>query len=181
VIAASLLVVAVAACGGKSETQQANDALAAGVAAHQADNLAEATKQYQLCLTHDPRQKVCLYDLGLIAQTQGQADVAENYYRVSLTADPDYSPSLFNLALIRAAAGDTAGAIALYQHVIAVDVSNAKAHLNLGVLLKKTGDTAGGDSEIAAGLQLDPTLTVPDASAAPSGAPVVAPGASAAP
>ncbi len=42
-VAALALVAAVAACGGKSPEQLANDALAAGVAAHQAGNIAETT------------------------------------------------------------------------------------------------------------------------------------------
>ena len=145
--AALVLVASVAACGGKSPEQLANDALAAGVAAHQVGNTEEASRQYTICLQHDPRQKVCLYDLGLIAQTAGKDDVAENYYRVSLATDPDYSPSLFNLALIRAGLGDTAGAIALYRHVTAVDPDNAKAHLNLGILLRQSGDEVGGAQE----------------------------------
>ena len=110
-VAPLALVIAVAACGGKSEAQLTNDALNAGIAAHTAGNIAEAQRQYNECLKHDIRNKICHYNLGLIAQTSGDAVTAENEYRLSLSADPNYTPALFNLAILRAGLGDTASGI----------------------------------------------------------------------
>lgn len=171
----ALLIVALAACGGKSEAQKAADALAAGLAAHQAGNLDEATKQYNECLKHDPTQRVCLYDLGVVAQTQNRAGEAENYYRLSLASDPNYPPSLFNLALLRSQAGSTQEAIDLYRHYVQVKPEDAGGHLNLGLLLRATGDTAGGDAELAEALRLNPALSIP--AQAPAGSPTPSPAA----
>jgi tetratricopeptide (TPR) repeat protein len=166
--AALALVVAVAACGGKTETQLANDALNAGIAAHTSGNIEEAKKQYNECLKHDPTNKVCHYDLGLIAQTAGDATTAENEYRLSLSADPNYTPALFNLAILRAGLNDTTEAIALYRRYVAILPDDAGGHLNLGLLLIAIGDKINGDKEIARAIQLDPKISVPQSSPAPT-------------
>ena len=95
------LALALAGCGGKSEAQLAVDALNAGLAAQAAGNLEEAKTHYSECLKHDATNKVCLYDLGVVAQTQNQPTAAENYYRLALASDPNYPPALFNLAILR--------------------------------------------------------------------------------
>src|SRR4051812_16590350 len=87
------VLMATSACGGKSPTQLADDALAAGIAAHSAGNTAEAQKQYQECLKQVPTHKVCHYDLGLLAQTGGDVATAEKEYRLSLSSDPNYTPA----------------------------------------------------------------------------------------
>jgi tetratricopeptide (TPR) repeat protein len=174
-------VMTVAACGGKTETQLANDALNAGIAAHTAGNIEEAKKQYNECLKHDITNKICHYDLGLIAQTAGDAATAENEYRLSLSTDPNYTPALFNLAILRTGLGDTAEAITLYQKYDQLLPNDAGGHLNLGLLLIQTGDKTNGEQEIATAIKLDPTISVPQASpsathsAAPSAAPTAAP------
>jgi tetratricopeptide (TPR) repeat protein len=172
VVIAFALLVGIAACGGKSETQLANDALNAGIAAHTAGNIEEAKKQYAECLKHDATNKVCHYDLGLIAQTAGDATTAENEYRLSLSTDPNYTPAIFNLAILRASLGDSTEAISLYRKYIALLPNDAGAHLNLGLLLIATGDKANGNKEIAIAIELDPKISVPRSSPpAPSASP----------
>lgn len=169
------IAIAVAACGGKSEGQLADDALNAGIAAHNVNNIAEAQKQYNECLKHEVTHKVCHYNLGLIAQTSGDAVTAENEYRLSLSTDPNYTPAIFNLAILRNALGDTAQAITLNQKYIQLLPNDASGHLNLGLLLIATGDEANGKKEIAAAVALDPTISVPQTSSAPSSTPRATP------
>lgn len=158
-----------AACGGKSETQLAADELAAGLTSHNAGNLTDATTHYQACLKHEATNKYCLFDLGVISQTQNQTSQAENYYRQALVTDPNYPPAIFNLAILRTGLGDTAGAIALYRQYVQLDPTNAGGHLNLGLLLRATGDQAGAATELAAAIKLNPKLTIPPLdSSAPS-------------
>lgn len=179
-VAALAVVLAVAACGGKSEAQLADEALAAGVAAHSSGNIEEAKKQYNLCLKHDATNKVCHYDLGLIAQNAGDTTTAENEYRLSLSAEPNYTPAIFNLAILRAGLGDATEAIGLYRRYIAILPNEAGPHLNLGLLLIATGDKTNGEKEIATAIQLDPKISVPQASpaASPPAAPTSTPSAS---
>jgi tetratricopeptide (TPR) repeat protein len=161
-ILATFMVLLSAAClQNKSQAQQASDALNAGLQAHAAGKLDEASKDYHDVLTHDPQNKYAMYNLGVIAQTQGQLGQAENYYRSALAVDPNFSSALFNLAIIRANAGSTQEAIDLYRRAIAADPNNGRAHLNLGILLRATGQSTEGDSEIATALQLDRTLVPP--------------------
>jgi Tetratricopeptide repeat len=148
----------------KSEAQLASDALAAGLKAHQAGNLTEAAKDYQECLKHDTTNKYCLFDLGVIAQTQNRPTEAEKDYRLALVTDPNFGPALFNLAIIRTQAGATQEAIGIYQQFVKLNPNDASGHLHLGLLLRATGDTTNGDAEIAKALQLNPKLTVPTSS-----------------
>ena len=95
----------VAACGGKSEAQQASEALARGLAAHQAGNLDAAANEYRECLKHDARNKFCYFNLGVIAQAQNNAAEAENNYRIALSIDPEFPSAIWNLAILRAGVG----------------------------------------------------------------------------
>lgn len=173
--AMTLLVLLVAACGGKSPSQLAQDALNAGIAAHSAGNLAEAQRQYQECLKQEVTNKICHYNLGLVAQTNGDLVTAENEYRLSLSIDPNYTPSLFNLAIVRTNAGDVTEALGLYQKYVQLKPDDAGGHLNLGLLLVQKGDVAAGQKEIEAAIALDPTISVPQPSTTPSAPPSAEP------
>jgi tetratricopeptide (TPR) repeat protein len=159
---------ALSACGGKSAAQRATDELNAGLAAQQAGNLDEAVRHYQECLKQDPRNVACIYDLGLVSHLRGNAADAEANYRLALSIDPNYTPALFNLAILRTQQGGADEAISLYQRYIALKPDDAAGHLNLGLLLRAKGDTAGADQELATALRLDPSISVPQASATAS-------------
>ena len=107
--AALLLILgAAAACGGSTAakpTDPAGDALARGIAAHNANKLDEATKDYFEVLFNDPKNKFAFYNLGEIAQRQNRMQAAESYYRLSLEQDPNMASALFNLAIVRTNAG----------------------------------------------------------------------------
>src|SRR5580765_6985382 len=97
----------VAACGGKSEAQQASEALARGLAAHQAGSLEQAANEYRECLKHDAQNKFCNFNLGVIAQAQNNATEAEKDYRLALSIDPEFSSAIWNLAILRGGLGAT--------------------------------------------------------------------------
>jgi Flp pilus assembly protein TadD len=162
------LVFAVAACGSKSPDQLADESLAKGIAAYTANQFEAAKTSFNDCLKQVPTHKVCHYDLGLIAQNAGDTTTAENEYRLSISADPNYTPALFNLAILRASLGDSTEAIALYRRYVAILPNDAGAHLNLGLLLIATGDKSNGEKEIATAIQLDPKISVPQSTPAPS-------------
>jgi len=153
-----VLVLAGACAKGKSDADQAQEALAAGLKAHAAGRLDEAAADYRKVLVYNPRNKFAYYNLGVIEQTQGDAGSAESNYRIALTIDPDFVPALFNLAILRTAEGGGRESIDLYQHVIQVDASYAAAHLNLGFLLVDNGQPKKGKAELAIAVGLDPSL-----------------------
>jgi tetratricopeptide (TPR) repeat protein len=168
-----VLVVALAACTSPSESELAHDALQRGLDAHAAGRLDEAARDYYETLMHDMANKYAFYNLGVIEQTKERPAGAEAFYRLALQIDPAYPPALYNLAIIREDAGDLQGAIDLYRRAIAAEPTNAAAHLRLGLLLIKTGNQPAGSAEIAAALQIDPTLVVP--SVAPLATPTPTP------
>ena len=149
VLAVTLLLVAVAACGSKSPAEQAQNELQAGLAADAAGNVAEAATHYKACLTFEPTNRYCLYNLGVLAHNAGRLLEAENDYRLALLQDPDFAPALYNLALLRAQLGSTDEAITLYRHLLEVDPANASGHFNLGMALIAIGDVEGGKAELA--------------------------------
>ena len=58
----------------------------------------------------DPTNKYAFYNLGYIAQTQGDKGGAETQYNKTLAIDAKYDPALYNLAILKTAAGDNDGA-----------------------------------------------------------------------
>jgi tetratricopeptide (TPR) repeat protein len=163
-----ILAFAAACAGGGSNTptkpaDPVGDALARGIAAHNANKLDEATKDYFEVLFNDPKNKFAYYNLGQIARTQNKLAIAEGYYRSALETDPNYGPALFGLGVVRQAFNSVQEAVDLYTKDIAIEPTNAAAHYNLGILLRIQGKTALGDAEIARAIQLDPKLPQPPA------------------
>lgn len=177
----TLLLVAVAACGSKSPADQALDELNAGLAADAAGNVDEATIHYKACLTFEPLNKYCIFNLGVQAQNTKRLLEAENDYRLALLQDPDFTSALYNLAILRRQAGATDEAIALYRHLIEVDPNNASGHFNLGLALVANGDLEGGKKELAEGVRLNPALVIPSPVPVPSGSPAPTPATTPAP
>ena len=167
VLALPVILAFAAACGGGATPPKpadpAADALARGIAAHNANKLDEATKAYFEALFNDPKNKFAFYNLGQIARVQNKLAIAEGYYRSALEIDPNYGPALFGLGVVRQAFNSVQEAVDLYRKDIAVEPTNAAAHYNLGILLRIQGKTADGDAEIARAIQLDPKLPQPPA------------------
>ena len=176
-------IVVVAACGGKSEAQQATDELNLGLAASSAGDNEAAKAHYLACLKHNPQNQFCIYNVGVLAMQAGNTLEAENDYRLALLIDPDFASAAFNLAYIQSRAGNdvaTREAIELYRHFVQLRPTEAGGHLNLGLLLIKTGDVTNGNAEITLAKTLDPSITVPPqpspaASPAPARTPDLSP------
>jgi tetratricopeptide (TPR) repeat protein len=160
--ALALVLTLTAACGaGGTPADPAGDALARGIAAHNANKIDEATKDYFEVLSIDPKNKFAFYNLGQIARVQNRLAIAEGYYRLALEVDPIYGPALFGLGVVRQAFNSIQEAIDLYRKDVSIEPNNAAAHYNLGILLRVQGTTADGDAEIAKAIQLDPKLPQP--------------------
>lgn len=156
--------------GSKSDADLASDALNRGLKAHNAGNFDEAQRAYFETLFHDPKNKFAYFNLGQIAQTQKQPQIAEGYYRSALGIDAKFGPALFNLAIIRSDAGAKAEAIDLYRRDIQADANNAAAYFNLGLLLREQGAFAEASQMFLRAQQLDAKL-VPPASPSPTARP----------
>ena len=148
------------ACDGMSATQRAQSDLDAGLQAHIAGDLALAKAKYSDCLRLEATNKACLYNNGLIAQTEGRAAEAENGYRLALLVDPVYAPALYNLALlITPTLPDEA--VTVFQRYLEINPDDPDGHYNFGLLLRARGDEAGAVAQLERAHELDPTLRAP--------------------
>jgi tetratricopeptide (TPR) repeat protein len=130
-----------------------------GFALHALGRTEDAEKAYTEVLAKDPENKLAHYNLGVIADKNGDGDEAENRYKRALSSDPDFVPALFNLAIRREAAGAPKEAEELYRKIILLDAGMAKAHLNLGfLLLRKLDRKDEGKTEILKAVELDSSL-----------------------
>lgn len=139
-------------CGAES-----GDPLTQALDAHAEGDVDSAQRLYRDVLSSDPTNKFAHYNLGLIAQTNGDGASAIASYRQALAADGRFVPALFNLAILLTGSKPTE-AIHLYRKVIDLQPKYAAAHLNLGFALKANGATSEGEKELRKALELDPEL-----------------------
>jgi Tfp pilus assembly protein PilF len=118
---------------------------------------ANAVADFLAVVKKDARNQIAWYDLGVIAQREGQSTRAAHDYESSIAGDATYVPALYNLAVLEAASNPR-GAVALYQRVIALQPNDADAHLNLGFALQALGQPSAGALQLAKAVQLDPSL-----------------------
>ncbi len=134
------------------------DALTRGLQAHVDGDFDVAIGAYQQVLTDDPNNKLALYNLGQVHQSQGNNTEAEDCYRQTLEVDPEYTPALFNLAILRTAVGDNEEAVQLYKRVVEIDENNAGAYLNMGFALQQLGRDGEAKKSFERALDIDPEL-----------------------
>jgi tetratricopeptide (TPR) repeat protein len=162
VVASALAIPMLSACGDdESPAVKTAGTLQEALADQLAGRDDEAAAAYTGILKEDPSNKVALYNLGLLAQNEGDLVEAEAKYRAALAADAAYTPALFNLAIIRTSQGGAEGkkeAIELYRKVIAATPDDAGSHLNLGFLVLEAGDDATAQREFATAVRLQPDL-----------------------
>ncbi len=161
------------ACGGgttprstsQSTTTNVGSTLTRAVDEMRSGNDARAVADFLAVVKADRKNYVAWYDLGVIAQHNGQATLAANDYLSSLSGNHNYVPALYNLAILETAKQPHAAAT-LYQDAITAEPNNANAHLNYGFVLETLGQQLAGEEQIAYAIKLDPSLN----SRVPSGA-----------
>jgi tetratricopeptide (TPR) repeat protein len=139
-----------------------NELLNAGVAALKAGKIASAKADFNAVIRTDESDKylnnnIAYYDLGVIAQTQGNKSQAETDYKSAIVLDPNYPAAEYNLAIEETAAHPQ-DAIALYRKVIATNPTDVNAIYNLGLLLYQTGQKTEGEALLTQAIQLAPSL-----------------------
>jgi hypothetical protein len=163
-IAAVVVSLTLASCGGGSpvtSTHQTSASVLPEVekAVHEevSGDEAQAVVDFLAVVKVDPTNQIAWYNLGVIADRNGQATQAVSDYRTALVGDPHYVPALYNLAVLEASA-HSAQAVSLYRKVIRLQPKMASAHLNLGLALESLGQGTAGAAQIAVALKLDPSL-----------------------
>src|SRR5271170_3074142 len=80
----------------------------------------EAKQYFQQGLKLDPHNSSCLFNLGFIAERQGDAASAETFFQQTLKSNPDFADALLELANIRIAAKKYAEAEELLRRYVRV-------------------------------------------------------------
>jgi Tfp pilus assembly protein PilF len=155
----SLLVIAVASCGGK-EDRVANY-LEKGKGFLTENNLKKARIEFKNVLQIDPKFPQAYYYMGQLEEKNKELRKAIGYYQKASELDPKYLDPKIKLARIFIIAGTKeymAKAKGLLNEVLAVESNNLEAKLISATIDYKTGDKASAVKKIEAIVLKDLTL-----------------------
>jgi tetratricopeptide (TPR) repeat protein len=93
----------------------ADKLFARGVVAFEADKLDEARELFEEVTKKAPQSVSAFYNLGVIAERQGQVGPAAAHYEAALAVDAEHTPTLLNLGKVYRLQGRFDQAITLYE------------------------------------------------------------------
>src|ERR1700722_105011 len=108
----------------------------------------EAKRYFRQGLQLDPHNVSCLYNLGMIAQSQGDAPGAEAFFHETLRADPKYPDALLGLANMRIAARKFPEAEEFLKEYIRVGRDPATGYYKLALVERGLHETAAADKDL---------------------------------
>jgi tetratricopeptide (TPR) repeat protein len=114
--------------------------IADAVMHHRAGRLAQAEAAYLAVLNVAPGHPAALHNLGVIAGTRGQPDVAIDRFDAAIAAEPNYAAAHYNRAVACHALGRIEEALLEFSRACAVDPGHYDAHRALGFLWLARGE-----------------------------------------
>jgi tetratricopeptide (TPR) repeat protein len=108
----------------------------------------EAKKYFQQGLKLDPHNSSCLFNLGFIAERQGDAASAEAFFQQALKSNPDFADALLELANIRIGAKKYAEAEELLRRYVRVSHDPATGYYKLAMVERSLHETAAADRDL---------------------------------
>ncbi len=108
----------------------------------------EAKEYFRQGLKLDPHNANCLFNLGFIAERQGDAADAENRFQQTLKANPDFPEALLELANIRIAAKNFAEAVDLLRRYVRVSRDPGTGYYKLAMAERSLHETAAADRDL---------------------------------
>ncbi|MDE3200306.1 MAG: tetratricopeptide repeat protein [Acidobacteriota bacterium] len=109
----------------------------------------EAKKYLDAGLALEPRSAVCLFNLGFIAERQGDVATATRYFKQALQINPDYADALLELANVHIAARNFAAAEPLLEKFIKVSKDPGPGYYKLSMVQRSLHKTADADRALA--------------------------------
>jgi tetratricopeptide (TPR) repeat protein len=108
----------------------------------------EAKKYFEEGLKLDPHNTSCLFNLGFIAERQGDAAGSENYFQEALRFNPDFPDALLELANLRMAAKKFPEAEVLLRRYVRVSRDPANGYYKLAMVERSLHETAAADRDL---------------------------------
>ncbi|HWA95688.1 MAG TPA: tetratricopeptide repeat protein [Terracidiphilus sp.] len=120
-----------------------------GLAYRNLGRFAEAKKYLDAGLALDPKSAVCLYNLGFIAERQGDAATATKYFQQALRINSSYADALLELANLHIAARNYAAAEPLLERFVKVSKDPGPGYYKLSMVERSLHKTAEADRALA--------------------------------
>jgi tetratricopeptide (TPR) repeat protein len=119
-----------------------------GLAYRQLGRFDEARQYFEQGLKLDPHNTSCLFNLGYIAERQGDAAKAEAIFERVLAIDPNYPEALLELANLRAAGGKPDQAVDLLKRYVKVSRDPATGYYKLAMVERRLHRTAESNQDL---------------------------------
>ncbi|HYO52782.1 adventurous gliding motility TPR repeat lipoprotein GltE [Archangium sp.] len=97
-------------------------------------------RKFKAALDADQSLAEAEYNLGVIAERQGNTQEAIARYQTALKKKPTLRQASENLAVITQNAGDITGAVSIYQGILKVYPDDANSRARLAEIYRQTGD-----------------------------------------
>ena len=108
----------------------------------------EAKQYFQKGLKLDPHDSSCLFNLGYIAERQGESAVAEATFQQILKSNPDHPDALLELANLRIVGKRLPEAAELLRRYVKVSRDPSTGYYKLAMVERSLHDTAAADRDL---------------------------------
>jgi tetratricopeptide (TPR) repeat protein len=108
----------------------------------------EAKQYFQEGLKLDPHNGACLYNLGFIAERQGDSASAESLFQQALHWNPDYAEALLELANLRIMNKKYADAVELLRKYVRVSRNPATGYYKLAMVERNLHEMEAADRDL---------------------------------
>ena len=108
----------------------------------------EAKQYFQHGLQLDPHNSACLFNLGFIAERQGDYAEAESMFQQALHSNPDYADALLELANLRIVSKNYAEAADLLRKYVRVSRNPATGYYKLAMVERNLHQTEAADRDL---------------------------------
>lgn len=108
----------------------------------------DAKKYLQQGLKLDPHDSSCLFNLGYIAERQGDSSTAETMFEQALRSNPDFSEALLELANLKTVEGKLPEAEELLKKFVRVSHNPATGYYKLAKVERSLHETDAADRDL---------------------------------
>jgi tetratricopeptide (TPR) repeat protein len=109
----------------------------------------EAKQQFEKGLKLDGKNSLCLFNLGYIAERQGDAAAAEAFLQKAVQSNPDFADALLELANIRVAAKKPHDAEELLRRYVKISRDPATGYYKLAMVERSLHETDAAERDLA--------------------------------